>query len=134
MISSTQDGYGIQFDFLHPFQCFYQYDIYRGHKYACEFGYNSSGHLTVNGEDLESSIDKHFPNYHIFVIPTLHQSFIKYDTNTRRVIKHITQDGVYDMDCTIDAVRDDILHDNYKLIKMFETNNKPVYSYFIREP
>ena len=48
MISSTQDGYGIQFDFLHPFQCFYQYDIYRGHKYACEFGYNESGQLTLH--------------------------------------------------------------------------------------
>ena len=132
MISSTKDGYGIKFDFLHPFQCFYQYDIYRGHKYNCKIEYNAAGQLTVNDEEIESSIDKHFPNYHIFVVPTLHHSFIKYNTITRRVIKHITQDGVHDMDCTIDAVRDNILHDNYKLIKMFESNNIPIYSYFIQ--
>ena len=91
--------------------------------------------ITVE-ESIEYLFDKYFVNNHLFIVPTENYSFIEYNTKTLRVERHIIHKKIINVNYNIDdtCYTDmKITYNNYKIIKTFENNSKPVYKYCLPE-
>lgn len=146
--SVPHDPYRIKFiNFTHPISSFYNCHIYKKHKYNFEIKWQNIddadtelvNQIRTNNDinspfkSIETLFDTHFINNHLFMVPTMHKTFIEYNNKTRRIQRHITQDEVFHLNCRSDEFDIPLLYDNISILKKFEHNAKPVYTYCLPE-
>ena len=156
-ISHSDTYYGVVFiNVLHPFKKFCKFYEYKKHKDGISKHYNfdiSWENITPTKSELVSKIkenddkdskfkdieylfEKYFINNHIFIVPTENYSFVEYNTKTQRIEKHIINNNIINVNCSIDdtCYTDmKISYNNYKIIKEFEDTKMPIYKYCLTE-
>ncbi len=156
-ISHSDTYYGIEFrKILQPFRKFCNFYGYKKHKdeISKHYSFNvswkkinaiennlvdnikSKNDINSKFKSIEYLFDEYFVNNHLFIVPTENYSFIVYNTKTLRVEKHIIHNKIINVNYNIDdtCYTDmKITYNNYKIIKTFENNSKPVYKYCLPE-
>jgi len=156
-ISHSDTYYGIEFiKILQPFKKFCNFYGYKEHNnkisqyYSFDISWQkinvvehnlvdnikSKNDINSKFKNIEYLFDKYFVNNHLFIVPTENYSFIEYNTKTLRVEKHIIHKKIINVNYNIDdtCYTDmKITNNNYKIIKTFENNSKPVYKYCLPE-
>ena len=156
-ISHSDTYYGIEFiKILQPFKKFCNFYGYKKHKdliskhYSFDISWEkinevenklvnnirSKNDINSKFKSIEYLFDKYFVNNHLFIVPTENYSFIEYNTKTLRVEKHIIHNKIINVNYNIDETCYSdmkITYNNYKIIKNFENNLKPIYKYCLPE-
>ena len=156
-ISHSDTYYGIEFiKNLQPFKKFCNFYGYKKHKdeiskhYSFDISWGkinevenklvdniiSKNDINSKFKSIEYLFDKYFVNNHLFIVPTENYSFIEYNTKTLRVEKHIIHNKIINVNYNIDETCYSdmkITYNNYKIIKTFENNLKPIYKYCLPE-
>jgi len=157
-ITTSDTYYGVEFrKILQPFEKFCNFYGYIKHKdevsthYTFDISWEkineventlvdnirSKNDINSKFKSIEYLFDKYFVNNHLFIVPTENYSFIEYNTKTLRVEKHIMHNKIINnVNCNIDETCYSdmkITYHNYKIIKNFEDNQKPIYNYCLPE-